>query len=156
MSSQPIMTGHQDYLEATALQQSAIIEGAERQDGRTVSPLTWKDGEYQFSITWPSAADDEAADADAADEADPQDQAYQAVLAKAQRLDLADLVAQVGEQLAGKAEDSPLYHLAEAWAANPLPDWERPTLSPWQAEAIGKWLAIQLARLMGQALAGED
>jgi hypothetical protein len=147
MSSQPIMTGHQDYLEATALQQSAIIEGAERQDGRTVSPLTWKDGEYQFSITWPSAADDEAA---------PEDQAYQAVLAKAQRLDLADLVARVGEQLAGKAEDSPLYHLAEAWAANPLPDWERPTLSPWQAEGIGKWLAIQLARLMGQALSREE
>ena len=146
MSSRQLISGHKDYLEATSLQKSAIIEGSERQDGRTVSPLTWKDGEYQFSITWNGREDD-------ADEAD-EDDAYQTQLAQAQRLDFNDIVARVCERLAGQ-DGTPMHHLLEAWVSSPPPDLDRILVAPHQCEALGRWLAIQLARGFKAAMALE-
>jgi hypothetical protein len=141
MSTRNLISGHKNYLEATSLQKSAIIEGSERQDGREVSPLTWKDGEYQFCITWQQ-------DEDETDE----DDAYQTQLAQAQRLDLNDIVARVCERLAGK-NDTPMHHLLEAWVSSPPPDLDRILVAPHQCEALGRWLAIQLARGFQAAMA---
>jgi hypothetical protein len=82
-----------------------------------------------------------------------EDNRYKRLQAAIERLDLTDCVIMAHEHAADKAEDSPLLHLAQSWAVNPLMDWERPTLSPLQAEGIGRWLAIQLARVMGSRLA---
>jgi hypothetical protein len=142
MSSRPISTGHKDYLEATSLQKSAIIEGYERQDGRTVSPLTWKDGEYVFSITWPGVEDEDAGD----------DRALQAWREKAQRLDLNAIVCRSLERIMGK-DGTPLHHLLEAWQAEPPPDLYRPCVAPHTCEALGKWLVIQLSRAFAAAMA---
>jgi hypothetical protein len=146
--SRVLIYGDKDYLTATSLQEAQIADGYATQDGRHVSPLTWKDGEYLFTVRWESGADDK-------DEGDEADRAFQAMAAKAVRLDLHDVVATLWERLAGK-DETPVHHLAAAWATQPLADWSRPTLSPWQAEAIGKWLAIQLAHVMGRALAEGD
>jgi hypothetical protein len=78
---------------------------------------------------------------------------YQRMLDAVKRLDLVDCVVMAHEHASDKAESSPLLHLAESWAVNPLMDWDRPTLSPLQAEGIGRWIAIQLARVMGSRLA---
>jgi hypothetical protein len=146
--SRVLIYGDKDYLTATSLQEAQIAEGYATQDGRHVSPLTWKDGEYMFTVRWETGEDE-------ADEGDEEDRAFQAMAAKALRLDLNDVVATLWERLASK-DDTPLHHLAEAWATQPLADWSRPPLSPWQAEALGKWLAIQLAHVMGRALAEGD
>ena len=146
MSRQHIIEGAKDFLDACARHDAATVEAHGAQDGRQVSPMTWKDGEYVWTIRWPDPHG-------AAVEEDAEAEAYAALLARARRLDLAALVAAVGARFADRVDANPLYHLAEAWAASPLPDWARPTLSPWQAEAIGRWVALQLARLMGQALA---
>jgi hypothetical protein len=77
---------------------------------------------------------------------------YTAMLDALKRIDLVDTVIMACEHAADKAESSPLLHLAESWAINPLADWSRPGISPTQAEAIGRWLAIHLARVMGRRL----
>jgi hypothetical protein len=143
MSTRNLISGHKNYLEATSLQKAAIIEGDERQDGREVSPLTWKDGEYQFTISWPSRED-------GADE----DDTYQAQLAQAQRVDVNDVVARVCERLAGQ-DGTPMHHLLEAWVSSPPPDLHRILVAPHQCEALGRWLAIRLARGFQAAMALE-
>src|SRR5262249_32888092 len=98
---------------------TAVIEGYESEDGRVVSPLIWNQGQgqYEFTITWPAVRDAVLPGADD-DEAEG-DAEVQAWYAKAQRLDLQPLIAQTCQQIARKAEDSPLWHPLEAWQAEP-------------------------------------
>jgi hypothetical protein len=88
------------------------------------------------------------------DEDEQDDRPYQDWLARASRLDLADVVARTCESIAGK-DGTPMQHLLEAWQANPPDDLSRICIAPHVADGIGKWLAIQLARQFSRAMAAE-
>src|SRR5215813_13063603 len=151
MSSRRIVTGHKEYLAAASLQKSALIEGYQSGDGREVSPVTWKDGEYIFSITWPEGADAVVLGAEA--DADPEVAAW---YAKAQRLDLKTVILWTCRQIDRKAEDSPLWHLLQAWQSEPPPDLYRPCVAPHTCEALGRWLVLQLSRAFAAAMVLEE
>jgi hypothetical protein len=86
------------------------------------------------------------------DEADD-DLALEAWYAKAQRLDLEDILARTCERMAGKElEESPLGHLLQAWQSEPPWDPYRPCVAPSQLESIGRYVVLQLARSFAQAM----
>jgi hypothetical protein len=79
---------------------------------------------------------------------DVEDIRYARMVEAVTRLDLPDTAIMALERAIEKVEDSPLLHLAEAWSATPLWDWDRPQVSPSTCEALGRWMATHLARVM--------
>jgi hypothetical protein len=76
------------------------------------------------------------------------------------RLDVGELIAAICEQIRSESGDTPLAQLIEDWRRWPQFDWQRPLITPMQAESVGRWLAGIAAQVMAhaiaQALARED
>jgi hypothetical protein len=104
---------------------------------RNDRPMTWDVGEI----------DDDEADED---EDHRHDQAWRQRL---QRLNVDQVVVTALEQISGK-DLTPLHHLVDAWIAVGIDDLDRPQVAPSTCEALGKWMAIQLARALHHALKG--
>jgi hypothetical protein len=85
-------------------------------------------------------------------DAEAEDLQWQTYCAVAKKLDIADLICTIAEEIAGDTDDHVLAHLIEAWLDDPEPDWSRPVFAPWQAEAVGKYVALIAAKAIDRAL----
>jgi hypothetical protein len=92
----------------------------------------------------------EPSDLDQQAEAD--ERLWQHYCAVAKRLDAGELIAVVCDQIRGEAGDTPLATLVEDWLAYPQWDWQRPLLTPMQAESVGRYVAGVAAGVIAQAM----
>jgi hypothetical protein len=77
---------------------------------------------------------------------------YQRLLDVASKLDLGDVLAVIGEEIAGENRDTALSDLLEDWTRNPEPDWDRPSVSVTTRELIGRHVVKLAAKIMGRHL----
>jgi hypothetical protein len=93
-------------------------------------------------------------------DAEQREGVWQHYCAVAKTLDVGELIAAVCEQLRGEPGNTPLSDLIAAWLQMPQFDWQRPLITPLQADAVGRYVAgvvsVVIAQAIAQALARED
>lgn len=70
----------------------------------------------------------------------------------ARHLDAGELIERTLEQLRAESADTSLNTLIEGWMAEPEWDWDRIALTPMFLEALGKYVAVTAAKVVGRAI----
>jgi hypothetical protein len=66
----------------------------------------------------------------------------------ARRLDAGDIINLITDEISGEPGETPISALVEGWLASPEPDWDRPLLSAYHAESIGKYIGAIAAKIV--------
>ena len=82
------------------------------------------------------------------DNAEVEDLRWEHYCNVAKRIDPADIIDRIAEEIQGESEETPISALVEGWLEAPEPDWSRPTLSAYLAERIGRHVAAVAAKII--------
>jgi hypothetical protein len=138
-----------DYTEADHQHKRATVEAIRRNDGRYVSPMTWKDGQYLYSLHLPEPEGEpmpvtwEAGEAD--DDEPDEDPECQAQRQAIQRINTSDVMRDFSLHVEDEPLSSPLVQAIEVWLSEPQPDWSRLMASPMNCERVGRHVLGLLA-----------
>jgi hypothetical protein len=93
-------------------------------------------------------------------QAEADERVWQDYCRLAKGLDVGEIITAVCEQIRGEPGDTALSALVEDWLLVPQWDWQRPLITPLQAERVGRYVAgvvsVVIAQAIATALARED
>jgi hypothetical protein len=81
-------------------------------------------------------------------EAELEDLRWEHYCNTAKKLDAGEIVNLIADKIVGETAETPLSALVEGWLESPEPDWERPVVSPFMAERLGKYVASIAAKII--------
>jgi hypothetical protein len=82
------------------------------------------------------------------DDLDLEDLRWAHYCAVAKRLDAGEIINLIGDEIMGEPGETPISALVDAYLAHPEPDWDRPLLSAYHAESIGRYVGAIAAKIV--------